>query len=217
MAKFYDENGNEVEAYTEDELKAKNQEAIEEYVKQNPDKSGELTNATKALEEAQNKLKEYEEAGGGNDAQKKRLVQQKKDAETALETLKADFTKQINEMKEGFISGSKMKILDKLSKGDPELKKKIEFEYDQYSEGKPAPANEIEVQQRLEKAFLLATGNKPAPNFMDNMGSGGTKGNGSGEGTGGGTAQETENGKAMRKAFGISDEDAKKYAPEAQS
>jgi len=215
MAKFYDENGNEVEGFTKEELEAKQKEVIDEYAKKNPDKSKELEEANTKLEEASNKLKEYEEAGGGNDAQKKRLIQQKKDAENSLENLNADFTKQINEMKEGFVSGAKMKMIEKMSKGDPELKKKIEFEYDQYNEGKTAPANEVEVQHRLEKAFLLATGKQVTPNFMDGVTSGSSRGEGQ-HGAGRESAgEESDNAKAMRKAFGISDKDAKDNAPQS--
>lgn len=207
--KLFDENGNEVEAYTADELKNKEQEAINNYIAENPDKSEELNTAKKDLEEANKKIKEFEESGDGNQQQKQRLIQQKKDAESNLETVTATLTKQINDLQDGMISGAKSRVLDKLSNGDVELRKKIELEYDEYNEGKKKPANDVEVQQRLEKAYLLATGDKPAPNFMDNMNNG--AGRGEAEPGSDTNTEESDNSKAMRKVFGISDEDAQKY------
>lgn len=217
MAKLFDKDGNEVEAFTPEELEAKKKEALDEYIKNNPSKAGEFEKLQKDLETATNKLKEMEEGGGNDDAQKKRLKDEKKAAEDALKTGLEGFRKEMDEFKNNFISGHKNKVLEKLSKGDPELKKKIEFEYDQYSEGKKAPANEIEIQERLTKAFTLATGNKPAPNFMDGAAGAGQRGEGHNGGSGNAKEPESDNSKNMRKAFGITDKDVEKFTPETQA
>lgn len=211
MAKLFDEQGNEVEAFTEEELKTKNQEAIDAYIKENPDKSDELTKANGDLEEATKKIKEFEEAGGGDEGQKKRLLEEKKKAEGTLEEVVKNFTKQITDLKEGFVSGAKEKIITKLSGGDEELRKKIELEYDGYSEGKDAPANDVEVQDRLTKAFTLATGAAPEPNFMDGMVNAGSKGNKEDGGAGGSKEEENQNSKNIRKVLDISDDDVKEF------
>lgn len=214
MSKYFDENGNEVEAYTEEDLKEKNQEAIDNYIKENPDKSKELTQANTDLDDANQKIKDFEEAGGGDEGQKKRLLNDKNKAETALDDVKTDFSKQINDLRDGFVSGSKTEIIEKLSGGDKELADKIELEYDDYSEGKDSPANNQEVQKRLEKAFTIATGKAPEPNFMDNTTGASAKGDVNDGGAGGSKEPENENSKSMRKVFDISDDDAKEFAPE---
>ena len=205
MAKFFDEQGNEVEAYTEEELEAKKKEALDEYAKQNPDKAEELEKAQKDLEDAQKKLKEYEETGGGDDHQKQRLKDKAKTAEQALEEVRENFTKEIKELKEGFLSGHRTRILDRLSGGDEEVKKKIEFEADQFVGD---VKNEVELEQRLTKAATIVNAQTPIPNFTDNLSGAGSRGD---KQTHEVSTQESENSKTMRKALGITDEDAEKY------
>lgn len=205
MAKLFDANGKEVEAFTSEELEAKNKEALEEYKKANPDKTGELTQAQKDLETANNKIKELETAGG-SDEQKKRLKQEKEDAEKKLGEVTDKLTKDMAALKDSIFGSQKTKILDKLSNGDVELRKKIELEYDGF---KGEASNEVEIQTRLVKAATIVTGNKPAPNFMDGMSNAGPKGTHDGAGK----PVETEEAKAQRKALGISDQDAEKFAP----
>lgn len=215
MAKLFDKDGNEVEAFTPEELKAKQKEAVDEYIKENPVKQEDYNKLKTDLETATTKLKEFEEGGGNDDAQKKRLKDAKEAAEKALADGLTGIRKEMDDFKNNFITGHKTKVLDKLSKGDPELKKKIELEYDQYSEGKKAPANEIEVTERLTKAFTLATGNKPAPNFMDGAAGAGTRGDGKNGGSGDTKEPESENAKAQRKALGITDADVEKFGPDS--
>lgn len=217
MAKLFDKDGNEVEAFTPDELEAKKKEALDEYIKNNPSKKEEVDKLTADLATATQKLKELEEGGGDDDAQKKRLKDEKKAAEDALKTGLEGFRKEMDEFKNNFVTGHKTKVLDKLSGGDAELRKKIEFEYDQYSEGKKAPANEIEIQERLTKAYTLATGKAPTPNFMDGMGNAAPRGEGHNGGSGNAKEPETDNSKAMRKALGITDKDVEQFGPESEA
>lgn len=217
MAKLFDKDGNEVEAYTPEELEAKKKEAIDEHIKNNPDKKDEYEKLKTDLDAANVKLKAFEDAGGNDDAQKRRLKEAKETAEKALAETVSGFRKEMDEFKNNFISGHKTKVLDKLSKGDPELRKKIEFEFDQYSEGKKSPANEAEVTERLTKAFTLATGNKPTPNFMDGVSNAGGRGEGNNGGSGKPQEAETDNSKAMRKVFGITDKDVEKFGPQTQA
>ena len=207
MAKYFDKDGAEVEAFSEEELVEKNKEAIAEYLVANPDKSDALKTATDALAVAEGKIKEAEEAGGGegSEEQKKRLLSEKNDATKALEELKTSFTKEIGELKDGFFGSAKTKIIGKLAGDDVELKAKIELEYDKF---KGDPANEVEIQERMANAFTLATGNSPAPNFMDGVSGASVKGV---EQPHESKAPETDNSKNMRNAFGISDADAEKH------
>ena len=214
MAKLFDKDGNEVEAFTEAEIKDREKKAVDDYVKENPVKKEEHDKLKADFDAATLKLKEFEEGGGNDDAQKRRLKEAKETAEKALSEAVTGFRKEMDEFKSSFISGHKTKVLDKLSKGDPELRKKIELEFDQYSEGKKAPATEVELTERLSKAFTIATGTKPAPNFMDGMNNAGPRGDGHNGGSGNSKEPETDNSKQMRKAFGITDKDVEKFTPE---
>lgn len=209
MAKLFDANGNEVEAFTPEELEAKKQEAIDAYLKEHPDQSAALTQAQKDLETAQNKLKEIE-GKDDEDPQKKRLIKERDDANAALEEVKTTLTKEITDLKTNIFGSAKEKILSKLAGGDAELRKKIETEYDGFA---GEAVNEQQIQERLTKAYTLAKGVPPAPNFMDSMGSAAPRGVDQNHGV---QTQETDNSKAMRKAFGITDQDAAKHAPKPE-
>jgi hypothetical protein len=204
MTKLFDAEGKEVEAFTAEELESKKKEALDEYVKNNPNQGDDLKKAQDALVDAQKKLKDFEDAGG-SDEQKKRLKQGKEDAEKALGEIRTELGKQISDLKSSIFGGRKTKMLDALAKGDVETRKKIELEYDAF---RGDPSNEVEMEQRLVKAATIVTGNKPQQNFMDGMSNGNNKGVGD---NGGVNVVETEASKAQRKDFGISDKDAEKY------
>lgn len=209
MAKLFDANGNEVEAFTPEELEAKQQEALDAYLKEHPDQSDALTKAQTDLEAATAKLKELGEKDD-KDPQKQRLIKERDEALDAVEEVKTTLTKEISDLKTNIFGGAKEKILSKLAAGDAELRKKIETEYDGFA---GEAANEQQIQERLTKAYTLAKGVPPAPNFMDSMGSAAPRGVDQNHGV---QTQETDNSKAMRKAFGITDQDAAKHAPKTE-
>ena len=222
MSKFYDKDGNEVKGFTEEEFKLKEEELekkgkdfIVNYIKENPDKGDELDKTNKALDEANRKIEEFEEGvRGGSDAdrkQKDRLIEEKNKAKQERDEVTESFTKQINDLKDNLVSGAKEKMLKKLSGGDDELRKKIEFEYDDYSKGKELPSNDIEVQERLTKAFVLAAEKPVEPSIMDGITGAGAKGDLNNGGLGKSTEPETSNSKGMRNVLGISDADVEKY------
>lgn len=206
MAKFYNEKGEEVEGFTKEELEAKTKELIKEFAQNNPDKSEDLQKAQDELLAANTKLKDLEEMGG-NEGQKRRLKAEKDEAQTKLAEVEKKLTGDMKALKESIFGERKTKVLDALTKGDVELRKKIELEADGF---KGEPANEIEMEQRLVKAATIVTGNKPQPNFMDGMSHGGTRGVDDKRGV----IQESDNAKEMRKVFGITDEQAKKFSPD---
>lgn len=206
MAKYFDENGNEVEAFSKDELEAKKKEHLEAYLKDNPGDAEKAKQLQADLDAANKKLKDLEGAGG-SEGQKKRLIEERDAANKKLEEFQGTVTKQISELKDSFFGSAKKKILDKLAGTDAQLRAKIELEYDGF---KGEPKNDVEIQERLTRAFTLATGAAPKPGFMDGMAGGGNRGTDVKPGV---AAQETDNAKAMRKVFGISDADATKHAP----
>jgi len=207
MAKLFDAQGNEVEAFTPEELKAKQDEAIAEHLKNNPDKSGEVDKLKKDLDEATKKLKEAED-GGMSEGQKARLKAAKEEAEGKLTETVATLTKEIADLKETFTSGTKNKVLSALSKNDPDVKAKIELKYASLMKTGDYKSDEEGITQALTEAATLVIGSKPVPGFLDNISGAGERGAG---GNPKGDVPESENSKAMRTALGIKDADAAKY------
>ena len=207
MAKFFDANGKEVEAFTAEELESKKKEALDEYMKNNPDKSAEITKLQSDLAEATKKLEEAQ--GGGNEDQKKRLKEGKDAAEAALREVTEKFTAEIQSLRDTMVSGTKTKIINALSKGDKDLAAKIELKYNSLMKTGDYKLDEAGITQAMSEAATLVTGSRPAPSFLDNMSSAGDKGTPQKLGE---TKPESENAKAMRNAFGITDQTAEKYA-----
>lgn len=207
MAKLFDVDGKEVEAFTADELKKKQEEAVAEHLKNNPDKSDEVTKLQTDLADAQKKLKDAEE-GGSSDQQKARLKAAKDEAEKSLATITEKLTQEVNLLKDTFIGGTKSKVMKALAKGDKDLEAKIELKYSSLMKTGDYKTDEAGITQALTEATTLVTGNRPAPNFMDNISGAGERGAPQKNGN---AQPETENSKAMRQAFGISDKSAEKY------
>jgi DNA-directed RNA polymerase beta subunit len=207
MAQLFDENGVAVEAFTAEELKAKQEEAIAEHLKNNPDKSSEVSRLQTELADANAKLADAEKAGG-NDGQKERLKAAKELAEEALKAGMSKFENEVRELRETITAGTKNKVLAALSKGDAAAKEKIELRYNSLMKTGDYKNDEAGITQALTDATTLVTGNKPAPSFMDNMSGAGERGAAQG---GANAAPESENSKAMRAALGIKDADAAKY------
>lgn len=207
MAKLFDVDGKEVEAFTADELESKKQEAVKEYMVKNPDKSAEFAKLQTDLDTAKKAL---EESGkGGNDQQKARLKEAKDAAELALKEVTEKLSGEINSLKETFTSGTKNKAMAAVTKGDKDLEAKIDLKYKSLMKTGDYPQTEDGVKQAIAEAATIVTGKSVAPNFMDNMSGAGDRGAPQGEQN---KKPETENSKAMRTAFGISDKTAEKYS-----
>lgn len=209
MGKYKDADGNEIEAFTQEELDAQKKAAVDEYLKDHPDQKAALDEATKKATDLEAKIKEME--GAGDDEQKKRLIKERDDALDAAKKLTEGYGTDIKVLKDALFGGAKTKVLDKLAGSDAQLRAKIEHEYDSF---KDEPKNEIEITERLTRAFTLATGKAPAPNFMDGMANGGQRGTGV---TPNVATVETPNAEAQRKVLGITDEQAKKFGPEGEA
>lgn len=209
MAKLFDVDGNEVEAYTQDELKAKQEEAIAEHLKNNPDKSAEVEKLRADLEAAKKKIKESEDGGGASDQQKARLKAAKEEAENALKTTIEKFSSEVNALKETITSGTKNKVMKALSKGDKDMEAKLDLKYKSLMKTGDYDNTEEGITKALTEAATIVMGAAPAPNFLDGMASAGDRGLPQ---KGGAGKPETENAKAMRSVLGISDKDAEKYA-----
>ena len=209
MAKLFDDKGNEVEAYTAEELKAKNQEHLDAYLKDHPDQSDEVAKLKQDLEDAQKKI---DEAGGEMpEGQKQRLRDAKDAAEKKLNDTVTELTTKIKTMEENFVGGIKNKIINAISKGNPDVKAKLELKFNTLMKSGEYKNDEAGITQAMTEAATIVMGAKPAPSFLDNISGAGERGAGTGNDA---NKPETDASKDQRKALGISDAEAAKYSNE---
>lgn len=193
-----DSEGNDVQVYTPEELKAKVDEATKPLQADLEKHKSDLAAAI---------------AAGGTDKdeniKKMREAIALKDKE--IGDLAAKVTNLPNQIKAESLKESQDEIVASLAGSDKDLKEKINF---YMNELKTQPTNRKELKEKIERAYTLATGGeKPRPGVFDN---GALNGGGAGSfipvNNGGDyLANETDNAKAMRSVFGISDEEAKKF------
>lgn len=205
MAKYFDKDGKEVEAYTQEELDAQKAQALEEYKKANPDKNDEIAALQQKLKEAE----EREKNGGGDDAQKKRLKDEKEDIKKELTQKIDDLTKAFDEYRNGITTSAKETILGKLVGADKDLRAKVELKMNNLTGYPDTPEG---TAQKIQDAYTMATGTRPTPSMMDGIT--GAGGRGEGAGSDGNKGGMTENGKAIANVLGIKEETVKKYSDE---
>lgn len=140
---FYDEAGNEVEAFTQEQVAELEREKAE------------------ALERAQAELKAKDdelEKFKAKDLNFANLRQQKDQAEKQISTLKSEVDEKISAMKrevfDGVMKDHYVDTLKGLAGEDEDLKKKIEFHYSRLND---PTATKAEVDKKLRDAWALAT------------------------------------------------------------
>jgi len=219
-----DKDGKEIEVFTGEETEAREtaaaaaatkeakeagDKALEDYKAANPDKSGEITEVQKQLDEVNKKLVAAEKENNDNDAsgQVARLREERDAAQKKLKEATDGFQQQFDTLRNEMVGDTKEEWLSRLSGGDAELRKKIELEFDSYN---PTKTTKKDIGERMQKAFHLATGNAPSPTVLDSIAGGGTA-------RGDTTPQSekvkeaTENEKKIGDVLGITDEDRKKH------
>lgn len=202
MAKLYDADGNEVEALTPEEFEAKKGE-IEtslraEAATKEADFQKQITDLGAKLEEA-----------GLTDGQKKRLKEDKEAAEKLLEQVKSETAKQIGDLEAKIFSGQKSKLISGVAK-DEDTRGKIAAKVDTLMKTGEYANDEEGIARAVTDAATLINGARPAPGFLDGISGAGERGQGFARG---GNGEESESSKAQRKLLGISDEEAKTFAP----
>lgn len=189
MTKFYTAEGEEVEAFTAEEIKTH-----PEFVKLQES----LTVAEKKAAEA-----------SGNPDQKERLKKQAEEAKNTLELFKEEMSKKFEALSTNFVSGIKEKAVAKLSKGDKDVAEKIQLKYQALIKTGEYVEDEAGITRAMADAATLVQGSRPAPSFMDNLTSAG--GSGYNGVPNGGSASIPDSAKGLGKALGITEEDYKKY------
>jgi len=169
MAELFNEQGEKVEALTPEEVEQKLNEAREQAIEETnrlrqeeiDDLSLQMESRNEDLEKARQEL-EVEKSKDKNLAGQGRIIKEKEKKIDELEVkhkeLEEKLNQRINEVeqkgKEKTISG----MIQELSGGDKDISTKIRFYYDSF---KGEPADEKEIQDRIQNAYTLATGGKP--------------------------------------------------------
>lgn len=157
-----DSEGNEKEVFTQEELEAQKQEAIEQYKSENPDKSEEIQKLQTELEETKKSLEGVKDkdvnVGKLKEGYEKRIETLEKNIDTKMKEV-SETTKK--EVMEGVMKDFYSEELDKFSDGDDELKKKIEYHYKRISD---PTATKADVTKKLTDAFKLAGGEETQGN-----------------------------------------------------
>ena len=190
---LYDENGDELEAFTTDEVEARIQEEIKKTEALYQEK-------LKVLEERDAKAKsDFSDTPSDQDKEMnfKRLRESKEQAEKKLEDFKAETYKKFDELR---VELSRKEINEKiasLSGGDVEVAKKINTYYSSFQIPKDG-----EVDNRIELAAKLAQADNPRlPNYAIRSGLGSVPNSKPAEGKL--TNEQVE----LGKSFGLSDKD----------
>jgi len=191
MSKYLDADGNEVEAFTADELKTH-----PEFVKL----QNEFTEAQKKLEDS----------SGASDEQKKRLREERDAAKKTLEEYKTSTDQKFTDLENRLFSGIKAKALNTFSKGNKEVADKLDLKYQSLMKTGEYTNDEDGINRAMTDAFTLVNGTKPTPSIMNNITGSGARGDGApgGENT---KVEFSENAKTMGKMMGITEDDIKKF------
>lgn len=148
------EDGSEETVYTENEIKEREEtartEAIDNYKKENPDKSDEITRLQTDLATAQEDLKKYE----SKDTNFGNLRKIKDDLEEKVKNLTSTIDEKV---KEGIQSQSVEQSIQNLAGGDEETEKKIKYEFEVTLSG-VKPKTQAELTKKIQDAYRLATG-----------------------------------------------------------
>jgi len=190
-------------------IKKASEDAVNKYKEDHPDKAQEIKDLESKLSDAEEKLKTAEGDDGGDDKNKDEQVSRLKKAKEEIEeTLGGKITELTNKV-EGMVGDKKSNLIKKLSNGDDEMAKKIEFEFDNY---RSSETSESAIQERMEKAYTLVTGKNDAPGILDGTISAGDRGSAN-LGDEANKEKMPDSAKSMGKNLGISEKDIETFGP----
>lgn len=166
MAQLFNEKGDLVEAYTEEEVQKKIEEETVKIIEDtNAERQAEIDEAYAKIETAEMAKKDLEEKiskMGDKDTNFKNLRQKVDEKDTIIIGLKDTVQKLEESMNQKFTQidteGKKQKIsglISQVAGGNQELSKKIEIYYSRFN---VVPKTDDELKQLVNDAYLLATG-----------------------------------------------------------
>ncbi len=210
MTQYFDDSGNPIEAYSQEEL----DEKLEELVKEVKDeKEDEIKSLQEELEKVSAEKKDIDnEVKGASDKEInfKNLREKSKQKDEVINDLKKKMEEMETGVKEeiGKVTSQfeEQKIHNKvlqLADGDEELAKKIKVAYSRFAD---KPKDDEELAKYLQDAYILATGGEKKSFLNSNILS-----------SGGGSYQKEQQGKITPEVkdvagkLEIGDDDLKKY------
>lgn len=198
------EDGTEVEMFSQEELQAQRDAAIEEYKTNNPDKGEELNTLQEKLSKAEEELTGLKD----KDFNFAKVTKAKEMAEAKIERIAKEIDVKINlakkEVMEGVMKDHYNETLSSLAGGDEEVKKKIEHHYKRLGD---LASTKEEIGKKLRDAWLLASEPKVQDALNSSVISSGGVSKLNIKPTSTFTAEEKEFTKQMAKAGGIALED----------
>lgn len=209
MAKLYDGEGNEIEAFTPEEVEEKQAEVLaerdEEYNEQSQAREDEfkqeLEETKTELEKEQNKEKNF----GNLRKKNEELTDEQKKAEEENKSKISELEEKVNSIKdEGksfVVSSFRDDAISEFADDDPELAEKIKENYKLI--GKPE-GNKEEIKERVKDAYLISVGVDSNDLLSDSTNPPAGPGRSV---AGGGSADVSQDTKDIGKKFGISDKD----------
>lgn len=217
---FKDDEGNEVQAFTEEEINKKVEEAQEaakqEAQKQVEEVQTQLESEKSEREKLQEQVTKAEEAGGtegGDDKQSENFrtlkeALNKKDEE--INNLRKEF--EDNESRR--VTEYRDRLIEQYAGQDEELKKKIQHNYDEILSGVKTKT-QADIEGKVKDAFRLSS-DATTVNPMDAAVSGGSPAPHKSISEGSQTPEFTKNEVELGEKMGITEEDRKKYGPKLQ-
>ena len=196
MPKLFDEAGNQVEAFSQEELDAK---LAETKTALETESATKLADLQKQLQDATTQI----ETLSGTDKAKNmaKLREGRETIEKQIEDLKDKMAAGLGELAKKQDDVALDQRLNLLSDGDPEIMKKIKFEYQRIT--RPDDTQE-EKDKKLSDAYRLAVGSTPSQSVMSRvLGSGGAPNSSPQRGVGSWPQPLVELGKRL----GLSDKD----------
>jgi DNA repair exonuclease SbcCD ATPase subunit len=215
MTQLFDEHAQMVEAFTPEEVEQKLNEAREMAIEETnklrqeevDDLSLQIESKDRELEQAKQEL-EVEKSKDKNLAGQGRIIRDKEkkidELEINYKKLEEKLDQRINDVEVKSREKMVNSMINELSGNDKDMTNKIKFYFDSF---KGEPADDNEIQQRIQNAYVLATGAKPTSPLSGAVlsSSGGMPViNPSGE-------KLSDAGKAAARDLGITDQELKKY------
>lgn len=215
--KIKNEAGEEIEVFTAAELEERSKAVASEAAQKAVDAFKVTQEAT--MKELQDKLtaaeSKVEDDEDMNEGQKKRLIAERDAARKKLDEWQGNMEKRITDIVDAGKNSVKDDMLDSFSRGDAELRKKLDFFNDQF---KDTPTDKKAWTDRMTQVYLLATGNRATPSVLDGITGAGARGTYEATGTQNpGSKPVTTNEKAIGNVLGVTDADREKYRGKVRS
>jgi hypothetical protein len=169
MTQLFNEQGQTVEAFTPEEVEQKLNEAREMAIEETnklrqeevDDLSLQMESKDRELEQAKQEL-EVEKSKDKNLAGQGRIIRDKEkkidELEINYKKLEEKLDQRINDVEAKSREKMVNSMINELSGNDKDMTNKIKFYFDSF---KGEPADDNEIQQRIQNAYVLATGAKP--------------------------------------------------------